>query len=103
MHKGITPTITLTLPETVDLSYSNNVYVTFVSGRKKITKTGGDLVIDKNVIEVFLQQEETLSFTGGTVNIQVNWTYRDGDTVKRAASDIASVVFESNLETGVLE
>lgn len=103
MHKGMTPTITLTLPETVNLEQADNVYVTFTCGKGKLTKTGGDLIIDENVVNVYLTQTDTLSFTGGTVHIQVNWTYTEGDTVKRACSDIADVLFKMNLESGVLE
>ena len=115
MHKGITPTITLTLPEDINLEYASNVYVTFqeytslidapiFAGREpvKMTKTGDDLVINANTITVTLSQEETLSFKPGAVQIQVNWTYQDGGETKRAASDVASIIFKANLEGGVL-
>ena len=49
MNKGNTPTITLTLPDTVDLSQATNVYVTFKDREHKLTKTGADLAIDENV------------------------------------------------------
>ena len=102
MYKGITPTITLTLPEQVDLSTAQNVYVTLLSGNEKNTKTGTDLVIDVNEIEMTLTQEETLAFAPGAVYIQVNWTYTEGGQVKRAASDVASIIFKTNLENEVL-
>lgn len=100
MHQGITPTITLTLPETIDLTYANNVYVTFVCGNKKLQKTGSDLAIDGNEIEVTLTQEETLAMK--TVYVQVNWTYLEGGATKRAASDIVCVNFKRTLEPEVL-
>lgn len=102
MHNGITPTFTLTLPEGIDLSYANNVYVTFSDkkGKHKITKTGGDLSIDVNKIQVTLGQEETLTL--GNTYIQVNWTYLEGGMTKRAASEVVSVYFKDNLEGGVL-
>lgn len=102
MHKGITPTFTLTLPEGIDLTYANNVYVTFSDkkGKAKTTKTGEDLTIDVNVIEVTLTQEETLK--SDNVYIQVNWTYLEGGMTKRAASEVVSVYFKDNLEGGVL-
>lgn len=102
MHKGITPTFTLTLPEEIDLTYASNVYVTFKDrkGNNKITKTGPDLTIDTNTIQVYLGQEETLSLSD--VFIQVNWTYIEGGLTKRAASEVAAVHFKPNLEEGVL-
>lgn len=102
MHKGITPTITLTLPEDINLEYASNVYVTFADAAGKMTKTGDELVISANTITVTLSQEETLSFKPGAVQIQVNWTYQDGGETKRAASDVASIIFKANLEGGVL-
>ena len=101
MRKGITPTITLTLPEGIDLGAANNVYVTFANKRgKKITKTGTDLDIDENVVKVTLTQEETLGLS--QTYIEVNWTYLEGGVTKRAASEIVSVYFKDNLEPEVL-
>ena len=67
-----------------------------------MTKTGDELVVSANTITLTLTQEETLSFKPGAVQIQVNWTYQEGGMVKRAASDVASIVFKANLEGGVL-
>lgn len=118
MYKGITPTLTLTLPEDIDLTNANNVYVTLAenttpeilpNGRKlvkpnpvKYTKTGEDLTIDENVITLELTQEETLSIRPGRLDIQVNWTYLDRGNTKRVCTDVASIVFKTNLEPGVL-
>ena len=105
MYKGITPTLTLTLPEDINLDYAQSVYVTIQdkAGAVKMRKTGADLVVDENTIELYLAQEETLSFPPGAVYLQVNWTYMEGEKVKRAASDIVGIVFKANLESGVLE
>lgn len=105
MYKGTTPTFTLTLPEEIDLAYASNVYVTFSHGEgsSKLTKTGEDLVIDRNVIDVFLTQAETLAFAGSAVFLQVNWTYQEGDVTKRAASEVVVLRLKENLEAGVLE
>ena len=102
MFKGITPTITLTLPESVDLDSAQNVYVTFKDHDKKMTKTGSDISVEDNVVSVYLNQEETLSFCPGAVWIQVNWTYSEEGTIKRASSDIVSLIFRNGLERGVL-
>lgn len=104
MYKGITPTFTLTLPEDIDLSEATNVYVTFAdrNNRTVARKTGEELTIDENVVEVYLSQEETLAFPN-MVYIQVNWTYNEGELVKRACSEIVSTPFTANLEPRVLE
>lgn len=102
MHKGITPTITLTLPEDIDLSQARNVYVTISTknGKNKITLTGDALTIDANVITTTLRQEDTLKLS--QAYIQVNWTYLEGGMTKRASSDIVSIYFKDNLEAVVL-
>ena len=104
MYKGTTPTFRLTLPDSVDLGDASKVYVTFArkDGRKIFTKTADDLEIETNVIDVYLNQLETLTFPAGAVQLQVNWTYTEADTVKRACSEIATVYCMANLEAGVL-
>ena len=99
--RGTTPTFTLTFSdETVDLTTANNVYVTFLSGNTKITKTGTDLTITALSIGVHLSQEETLSSREGIVNIQANWTTADGN---RVASEIASYTLTRQLLDEVIE
>ena len=103
--KGTTPTFTLTLPEDRDLNAADNVYVTLSymnSGREIFTKESEDLVIDGNVIDVFLTQEETLSFPSAAM-LQVNWTYNDAGVNKRASSEIVSIDFTNNLLSRVVE
>lgn len=102
MHRGITPTITLTLPEGIDLGYANNVYVSISDrrGKNKITLTGAALTIDGNTITTTLRQEDTLKLS--QAYIQVNWTYLDGGITKRASSEIVSVYFKDTLEPEVL-
>lgn len=104
MFKGTTPTYTLTLPEEVDLTDATSVIVTFANRRGAILaeKTGADLDIDRNVIEVYLTQEETLAFPEGTVSIQVNWLYNSDGVTKRAASNIAKVYYQNNLINEVI-
>lgn len=103
MYKGTTPTFTLTFPQTVDLTGASNVYVTFSAPDRTeiLTKTGADLNIDVNVIEVFLTQEETLKMPCSCL-LQVNWTYTEGGVVKRACSDLVTIINQSNLKNEVL-
>ena len=92
--RGVTPTFTLTfVDENLDLTAASHVYVTFKSGIT-ITKSDDELTIATKQIDVFLSQEETLSFKQRQVAIQANWTYSDGT---RAASDIVSYNFSEQL------
>lgn len=105
MYKGITPTFTFIFPENVDLSQASNVYVTFADNRRStiLRKVGEDLLVDGNEVSVYLTQEETLSFPTEPIKIQINWTYNEGDKIKRACSKIITVQFVNNLEPRVLE
>lgn len=62
MVRGTTPTYILTLPQEIDLSVADDIYVTFSNKQYQIllTKSGDDLEIEANTIKVFLTQEETL-------------------------------------------
>ena len=85
--RATTPTFTLTFDEQgLDLTQAENVYVTFSSGGKKVTKTGEDLTVTENTISVYLSQEDTIGWRKGEVLIQANWTLSDGQY--RASSDI---------------
>lgn len=103
MYKGTTPTFTLTFPEGTDFSLTSSVVCTFAKDDKTVAvKRDSDLVIDGNVIEVYFSQEETLKFPLGAIGVQVNWTYNDGGTAKRACSTIAKVWVDANLYKAVI-
>ena len=54
MYKYTTPTFTLTLPEGTDLGLASEVVCTLAhDGKEVASKTGDDLVIDGNIVEVF--------------------------------------------------
>lgn len=98
--RGVTPTFTLTFTDDdLDLTQATHVYVTFKGGRE-ITKSDGELTIAAKQIDVYLTQEETLSFRLGGVSIQVNWTYGDGS---RAASEVVGYTFSPQLLDKVVE
>lgn len=75
--QGLTPTVTITVPDDTDLTEAGNVYVSFKQGNKVRKLTSGFEVYEHRV-EVFLSQEDTLSFKAGTVEVQLNWTYASG-------------------------
>ena len=50
--QGTTPTFVLTLPDTVDLTEAQNVYVTFSQGsQNSITKSGDALVVSAHEVD----------------------------------------------------
>ena len=103
MYKGTTPTFILTLPQDVDLSIASNVYVSFAKNNGgAIEKTGDDLIVNGNVVNVFLTQKETLSFTN-EVSVQINWTYQEGSVVKRACTEIKTIDVSDNLISRAIE
>lgn len=105
--RGTTPTFDLVLTG-ADLTDAANVYATFKYYGGTITKSGEDLTVSADAsgeapvstVSVFLNQEETLRFQDGNVEIQVNWTYPDGS---RASSEIAKVAFSRQLLGRVIE
>lgn len=99
MFKGTTPTYTFTLPDTVDLSQAQKVYVTFSDRNETevMTKTGEDIVVNANTVAVYLSQRDTLSLPDGQVVVQLNWLYQDGSRLKRACSEKKVITTEKNL------
>lgn len=99
--RGTTPTYILTFDEpSLDLTTVHNVYVTFRKGTKVLTKTGQDIEVAPQQVEVYLNQKETLSFSTGEVKVQVNWTLGGG---RRAASVVATVDLSEQLLEKVVE
>lgn len=95
MIRGTTPTFSLKIrDESVDLTEALNVYVTFTQLSKVLTKSGEDLVVTPHQVDVYLSQAETLEFTVGDVEVQLNYTYAGG---QRAASRIAMIRIDKNL------
>lgn len=99
--RGTTPTFRLMLDTTeVDLTEARNVYATFTQDKTVITKTGQDIDILPQEVDVYLTQRETLKFQQGKLEIQLNWTYLGG---KRASSDIIYILVGRNLIGRVIE
>ena len=99
--RGTTPTFTLTFTEeSLDLTTAVNVYVTIDQRGKSITKTEEDLTVSAKQIEVYLSQEETLSFGVGSIEIQANWTTSGGG---RCASEVATYTLTKQLLSKVIE
>ena len=78
MVQATTPTFILTLPQDLDLSDMVNMYFTLKQNSVEITKTGGDVYLDGNIVYVFMSQEDTVKIFKGSCIIQLNWTYPGG-------------------------
>ena len=101
-----TPDLTLTIPNTTepDLTEADNVYVTFADGTGEIfTKTGDALIVDEYAVDVYLSQEETASFRSGIITVTMNWTYHEGNRVKRAKAGPAKIEIKDNALKRVVE
>ncbi len=103
MVRYTTPTFTLTLPDSVDLTQATNVYVTFAKGDNKMTKTDEEIEVSAHSVDVYLSQEETAAFTSGLVQIQMNWTYSETGGIRRACTEIVTVNVTPNLLNEVVE
>lgn len=99
MFRGTTPTYIFKTNDDIDLTLADKVYVTF-SGMDEseiMTKTDDDLEVATNTIEVYLTQQETLSFPNGKIKVQINWLYGEGGKAKRACSQKMTIDAQKNL------
>jgi len=105
MYRLTTPTITFTLPCSVDLTIAEDIYVTFATkqSRKLLEKSGAELEVFEHAVGVFLTQEETQLLTSDTVKVQLNWTYKEGGKTKRACSNIIDISVRENLKKEIIE
>ena len=72
-----------------------------------LTKNESDMVVSKNSVSVWFDQNEISKFKadGVKVEVQINWTYEDdsGTKTKRAATTIKSFRVTRNLLKKVLK
>ena len=95
-----TPVLILTFEEEeLDLTTAKNVYVTFRSGIRDVTKTGDDLQVSEKQIGVSLTQADTGRF-GTSVEVQANWTAEGG---VRYQSNIVELPVDRNILERVVE
>lgn len=104
MYKGTTPTYIFTLPEDIDLSSAESVYVTFAKSNYEVilTKQDDELEVSANTVSVYLTQEETLDFPRSEILIQINWTFEEDGETKRACSEIVRDQTHRNLINEVI-
>lgn len=102
MIRWTTPTFTINLRDAgdVDLTEAEHVYFTVSTKTSTITKTGEDLEVAAQSVEVYLSQEESARLPEGTGEIQLNWTYPNG---RRAATVVKQIRIDKNLLREVVE
>ncbi len=101
MFRGTTPTLIIRLNTEVDLATCKQIWVTFDNAGKVLTKTKEDIVIEPGGrMQVSLTQDETLSFTGSSIDIQVRLLT---DTDSALATPIKKLPVSRVLEGGVIE
>lgn len=100
MIRGTTPTIQLNVTNggELDLTQSDELYVTLRQGQRVITKITG-VKIEPQSIRFTLTQREALSLKEGPAEVQVNWTYKDADdgTTHRSATRIQQIEITGQL------
>ena len=100
MVQATTPTFTLTLPNTIDLSEAEHIVFSLEQDFVSVHKDESDMTINENVVTVSLNQDDTVSLSKGFAKIQLNWTYDDGT---RAATKVKTVDVSENLFRDVIE
>ncbi len=103
MVRGTTPTLTLhILDDNIDLTQATNVYLTIKQDNYTLTKTTPQLELSSNIIDCYLTQEESLRFSEGAADIQINWTYQNNGITYRAATKIKTIQIGPQLLTRVV-
>lgn len=103
MVRGTTPTLTLhILDDNIDLTQATNVYLTIKQDNYTLTKATPQLELSSNIINCYLTQEESLRFSEGAADIQINWTYQNDGVTYRAATKIKTIQISPQLLTRVV-
>lgn len=76
--QGLTPTIIVRVPQTIDLTEASNHYVSIKQNDCLVLKKSEGFIVEQHEVEIYLTQEETLRFRTGTIFLQLNWTYATG-------------------------
>lgn len=101
MVRATTPIITLRIKnDMIDLNQAEVIFVSIVQGKTTIELKKEDLLeVNKNIIKFCLTQEQSLSLNEKIdVEIQVNWTYLDGNNVsRRGATKVKNINIDKQL------
>ena len=95
---GTTPTLTMTVPDGVNLSLYDKILFTLQQGSIKLERADGTVVED-TAYTVKLTQAETLLFKRGTAQLQLNMMAG----ADRFDTAIATVFIGPNLHESIIE
>ena len=100
MLRGTTPTVTLTLPQDVDLSSATVAYMSFGQNGKDLFDIAiADLVLADNTATATLTQAQTLQLEAGRMTqIQLRWL----DSGVAYGTRIVAVPTEAIIKDGVI-
>lgn len=102
MIRGTTPTLILQIPNR-DLRECD-IIVTLQNLSKTLNKKNEDMEIEyrdeSTYLSIWFSQQDTLAFSKGTADIQVNWLYNDGN---REATETETVDIGKNLYSKVMK
>lgn len=101
MIRGTTPTLLFHVQKEVQVLQMKQIWVTLKGNTNEMTFDIEDLVLDgeENTIKINMTQEETLSFYGGPIRMQIRVLTKDG---KALASKIMSTDLSGILKDGVI-
>lgn len=94
VFRGTTPKFNFNVCLDTDIIDLDNSHIMFTSGSGKVDKSGLDITIEQGALSCSLTQEETMSFTGGQVNIQILITTKNG---QKPVSTIWAIPVSSTL------
>ncbi len=101
MYRGTTPTLVIKINKDIDLNACKQIWVSFENAGELITKNKDEInIYEGGRMEVSLTQEETLSFRGTSVDIQVRLLTDADDAL---ATPIKKLPVSRILEGGVIE
>ena len=98
MRRGTTPTLSLII-EDVDYSLIEKAELTIRQGGKNVLIKNMKIYVEQTVLQVKLNQIETLSLKDGECQLQIKVLFRDGNV---AATNIVTVNIQDILHGEVI-
>ena len=81
LYKGTTPNYNFSVCLDTSLLNLEEPHIVFTSGSGIVDKTNTDITVSTNLMSCSLLQDDTMSFTGNQVNIQILATMSNGQKV----------------------
>ena len=95
VFRGTTPTFNFSVCLDTSLVDLENTHIVFTSGPGLVDKSGDDITISDQTLSCTLTQDDTMSFKGRQVNIQILVSMTSG---QKPASSIMTIPVSSTLK-----